>query len=164
MQDTQHVQFINFKGIKMRLILLFISCCLPVAIFASSTNSTQVGRYITIANKPSDAQVNLMQQTLQVHFPTSVETVGDAIGYLLSNSGYSLVKQEKRNTALNQLMAKPLPVVDRDLNYMTLKEALLTLVEPAFYLQVDPLHRLVSFDIKASYRKYYKSTQTGGVA
>ena len=52
-------------------------------------------------------------------------------------------------------MAKPLPVVDRDLSYMTLKQALLTLVEPAFYLEVDPLHRLINFEVKPSYQKYY---------
>ncbi len=128
----------------MRVLILFILCS-PVIVFASNaSDTTQMGRYITVANKPSNAQVNLMQQTLQVHFPTSVVTVGDAINYLLSNSGYSLVNKSKRNMTLNQLMAKPLPVVDRDLNDMSLKTALLTLVEPAFYLEVDPLHRLCS--------------------
>ena len=125
----------------MRKIVLIIFMICSISVLAGNE---QIGRYMTVANKPSNAQVNLMQQTLQVHFPTSVVTVGDAINYLLSNSGYSLVNKSKRNMTLNQLMAKPLPVVDRDLNDMSLKTALLTLVEPAFYLEVDPLHRLCS--------------------
>ena len=78
----------------MRKIVLIIFMICSISVLAGNE---QIGRYMTVANKPSNAQVNLMQQTLQVHFPTNVQTVGDAINYLLANSGYELVNKDKRN-------------------------------------------------------------------
>ena len=127
---------------------------LPIVAIAGQS---QIGRYVSVDNKPTAAQVDLMQQTLQIHFPTSVVTVGDAVSYLLANSGYSLVDPNIQSPDLTQLLNKNLPIVDRDLYYMNLKQALLTLVEPAFYLEVDPLHRLVNFDVKPKYKKYYQT-------
>lgn len=123
----------------------------------ANAGQSQVGRYVSVDNKPTQAQIDLMQQTLQIHFPTSVVTVGDAVNYLLANSGYSLVDANVQSPDLIQLLNKNLPVVDRDLKYMNLKQALLTLVEPAFYLEIDPLHRLVNFDVKPKYKKYYQT-------
>jgi hypothetical protein len=51
------------------------------AVYADET--TTVGRYLTVSNKPTSAQTNLLSQTIQVRFPQGIQTLGDAMNYLL---------------------------------------------------------------------------------
>src|SRR5437016_1484115 len=76
---------------------------------------TQVGRYLTVFNKSTIPQVDLLSQIVQVHFPQNIQTVGDAMNYLLQWSGYSLVIEANRSKALKIILAKPLPLIDREL-------------------------------------------------
>jgi type IV pili sensor histidine kinase/response regulator len=112
-------------------------------------NTVLVGRYLTVKNKPSLAQTDLLSQTIQVRFPQRVQTIGDAMDYLLRFSGYSLIAPPHRSSALQILLSKPLPLVDRDFGPMPLKEALTTLAGPAFYLTQDSLNRQVNFKVKS---------------
>ncbi|MGH8490231.1 MAG: FimV/HubP family polar landmark protein, partial [Gammaproteobacteria bacterium] len=53
---------------------------------------------------------------------------------------------------LPTLLGWPLPAVHRTLGPMRLDEALKTLAGPAHYLVVDPVHRLVSFELREPYQ------------
>ena len=135
--------------------LVTISLCsvLSTGFAASpSKNVMATSRYFSIENKPSAAQVNLLSQTIQLRFPQKVQTVGDAVNYLLRFSGYSLIPVAQRSIAFNNVLLKPLPLVDRDFGPMPLHDGLLTLVGPAFYLVSDPLNRTVDFRVKLEMR------------
>lgn len=137
-----------FKNICLALIIV----CINQSSFALSDDTTMIGRYMTVANKPSRAQLNLLSQTIQVRFPQNLQTVGEAVNYVLRYSGYSLVSPQKMNTALKNTLTKPLPAIDRNLEPMTLEDALIVLVGSAFILVHDPLNRTVDFQVKASFR------------
>lgn len=136
---------------KISLITLLITFNASPVLADSITN---IGRYLTVENKPTHVQTDLLSQTIQVRFPQNVQTVGDAIHYILRLSGYSLVSEQHMHAALKNTLTKPLPAVDRDLGPMTLKDALTTLVGPAFYLKQDALNRTIDFHVKSAYQAF----------
>lgn len=126
------------------------------ALNSSYADVTQMGRYLTADNEPKSAQVDLLSQEFQVRFPTSVQTIGSAMEYLLKQSGYSLVPEGKRSPALKIALSKPLPAVDRDFGPMKLKDGLATLAGPVFILVNDPLNRMISFNVSSKYSALYQ--------
>lgn len=135
---------ISFKKISILLLILSVSNIT----LASDTNT--VGRYLSVSNKPLHEQQDLLSQIFQVHFPKEVQTIGDAMQYLLRYSGYSLVAETNQSAALKNTLKKPLPLVDRNFGPMSLKDGLSTLAGPAFILMQDPLNREVNFKLKSN--------------
>ena len=95
---------------------------------------------------PTVAQKDILATALTVLFPERIQTVGEAIRYLLQRSGYRLASAEAIGPDTVSLFALPLPAVHRSLGPMTLKEALEILVGPGFHLVQDPVHRLITFE------------------
>jgi type IV pili sensor histidine kinase/response regulator len=112
----------------------------------ASAAEVQVGRYATVSALPSRAQIQLLSAAINVAFPTSVVTVGQAVDHLLQPSGYRLSPRGTAAPIREALLNLPLPEPHRTLGPMPLKTALETLVGPAFRLVEDPVHRLVSFE------------------
>lgn len=127
---------------------------------AENNNVTVTGRYLTVTNHPQSDQIDLLSQTIQVHFPVSIQTVGEAMHYLLRFSGYSLVAKAQMHDALKITLSQPLPLIDRELGPVSLKKGLLTLAGPAFYLLQDPIHRTVNFHLKERVIKNRKGKQS----
>ena len=109
-------------------------------------DDAQVGRYSVIAAVPTEAQVDLLATTLTIRFPERIQSLGEAVRYLLQRSGYRLAKVESIGPDTVMLFALPLPAVHRSLGPMTLRDALNTLAVQAFNLVQDPVHRLVTFE------------------
>ena len=155
--------YILTKKVILQLIcslsLIFI-LSYSVLSFSDESNDTQVGRYITVENKPSYAQIDLLSQTIQIHFPQNVQTVGDAMNYVLRLSGYSLVPINQMNSSLKITLSKPLPAIDRSLGPMSLSAALCILVGTPFYLVNDPINRMVDFHLKNQFAQIYKEKKT----
>lgn len=82
---------------KRRIVLLPI---LLLGAAVNASNVTQIERYVTVDHKPKASQINPSLTVVQVHFPREVETVGQAVNYRISYSGYSLVNEEKASTEL----------------------------------------------------------------
>ncbi len=109
-------------------------------------NDAQVGRYSVIAAVPTEAQADLLATTLTIRFPERIQTLGEAVRYLLQRSGYRLSSIASIGPDTVNLFALPLPAVHRSLGPMTLRDALKTLAGPTFTLVQDPVHRLVTFE------------------
>ena len=134
-----------------RFALAIAALCVAHVVYAS--DETNVGRYLTIMNKPTLAQTDLLSQIIQVRFPQNVQTISDAMNYLLKFSGYNLVELNKRSMDLKNTLSKPLPTVDRDFGPMSLKDALITLIGPAFNLKQDILNRTIDFTLKPQFKR-----------
>ncbi len=132
------------KRLQLCRSIIFVSIYFG-AVLSAHAATTQVGRYLSIENKPRAEQVNLLIQEFQVRFPSSVQTIGDAMNYLLKNSGYSLVPEAQRSGALKITLNKSLPAIDRDFGPMRLNDGLTTLAGPVLTLIQDPLNRTVNF-------------------
>jgi conjugative transfer region protein (TIGR03748 family) len=139
------------KNMSKRFALVLTLLCFTHIVYG--LDNTSIGRYLSVSNKPTHAQVDLLSQTIQVRFPQTVQTVGDAINYLLKFSGYSLIEMNKRSAALKNTLSKPLPAVDRDFGPMSLKDGLITLIGQAFNLKQDVLNRTIDFALKPQYKR-----------
>ena len=125
------------------------SCIVALSMVTSMSlqaSDVQVARYSLLNATPTDAQVELLATTINVTFPESIQTVGQAIRYLLIRSGYRLAGDDIIEPDTKALFALPLPAVHQTLGPMELKAALETLAGKAFVLIQDPVHRLVSFE------------------
>jgi conjugative transfer region protein (TIGR03748 family) len=147
------------KTLRQITLTILTLTCLNTVNISCASSATQVGRYMTSVVKPNHGQMNLLSQTIKVRFPLNTQTVGDAMNYLLNFSGYSLIASTKMSEPLRTTISKPLPVVDRELGPVSLRDGLTTLVGPAFYLVEDPINRTVDFRLKSAYRKIYFSNK-----
>jgi len=127
-------------------IAICIAGICTVASVNLQANDLQVGRYSLFTATPTQAQAELLTTTMTVRFPNRIQTVGEAVRYLLQRSGYRLANVESIGPDTVALFALPLPAVHRSLGPMTLREALETLAGSAFHLAQDPVHRLVTFE------------------
>lgn len=102
------------------------------------------GRYTLVELAPMAAQRDLLLQTIDVSMPEDARaTVGDGLRHVLKRSGYQLC--ETTHTVIG-LYALPLPAAHLHLGPMTLRDALLTLVGPAWELHADDRTRQVCFE------------------
>lgn len=124
-------------------VLTVLGLMSPPVVFATEI---QVGRYATVRALPTQEQVELLSVIVNVVFPASLVTVGQAMHYLLEPSGYRLSDDVAANPARAALLKLPLPKGHRALGPMPLRIALETLAGPAFRLVEDPLRRLVSLE------------------
>ena len=127
-------------------IAICVAGICTVASVNLQANDIQVGRYSLLVATPTEAQAELLATTMTVRFPERIQTVGEAVRYLLQRSGYRLATAESIGPDTAALFALPLPAVHRSLGPMTLRDALETLAGPVFHLVQDPVHRLISFE------------------
>ena len=144
---------------KRRLIAMVLLSVLFGKTCLADNEITQVSRYQTVSNKPKFSQTNLLSQSVQVRFTQNIQTIGNAMNYLLRFSGYSLVPESQMSSALRITLNKPLPIIDRELGPMSLRDGLITLSGPAFYLTQNPVSRVVDFTLKPEYQKFIKNKQ-----
>ena len=107
----------------------------------------QTGRYTYVKNTPPEDQLNPLRVVIKTRIPQSVETVGQAIGFLLARSGYTLIDKSAQGEEVQALLGLPLPQVHRNIGPMTLDQALHTLGGDAFELVIDPVRRKVAYEL-----------------
>lgn len=124
----------------------------PQITTAARQNVTQVGRYSSISNVATPAQENPLLALSQFKFGARVKTVGQALWQVLLDTGYSLVPKKQLPESAREVLAKPLPVTQRELGPISIGNALRTLMgDQVFTLVVDPVHRLVTFKLKSKF-------------
>ena len=133
-----------------RPILVFVYAVLGTCVTISPqlhASEVQVGRYSALRALPTVAQADLLSTTITARFPERIQTVGQAVRYLLQRSGYRLADHHVANSVTADLLGLPLPTVHRNLGPITLQQALETLIGPVFRLVLDPVHRLIAFEL-----------------
>lgn len=112
-----------------------------------SASLETLNRYQSERAQPLAGQVDLLMQSVTLHFPRDVKTLDDALNYLLRFSGYHLAPLSQRSLPLRMVLEQPLPAVDRTLGPISLSTALMTLVGAPFRLTHDPISREINFVI-----------------
>lgn len=106
----------------------------------------RLARYTSSAAAPEAAQLDPLEAIVQLTFPRSnVQTIGDAIGYLLLRSGYRLTPDPSMAQPARELLAMPLPEVHRRMGPYTVRTALSVLVGKPFAVTADASQRVVSY-------------------
>ena len=135
---------------KKLIILLFITGVANVGF-----SETQVGRYMQVDNSVLPAQIEPLQQVFQITFPATITTVGDAMNFILVNTGYSLVPSKNGSAMIDALLKQPLPLSDRTLGPTTVEQGLSAISGNAYQLIIDPANRLVDFRLRPQYHSIY---------
>ncbi|NKB65230.1 MAG: pili assembly chaperone [Gammaproteobacteria bacterium] len=112
----------------------------------ASNVATQVDRYSVMVVGPTAGQLDLLAVTSAVIIPSDVETIGDALGWLLRDSGYRLASESVLSIDAQKMLELPLPSVHRRFEPMALKIVIALIVGPSFYLVQDPVYRLITFE------------------
>ena len=132
-------------------------CCTGLAITGHSAwaaqqlNSVkgaqaQIGRYSVIAVAPTAGQQDLLSVTRSITIPNDINTVGDALHWLLRDSGYRVADHAVLSVEAIDMLDLPLPNAHRAFEPMPLKTVIGLMVGPAFHLVQDPVHRLIAFE------------------
>ncbi|AUH72659.1 hypothetical protein [Legionella sainthelensi] len=130
--------------------IISIAMLLTLALPSQAGNVTQINRYSTVSNKPLTAQINPLKAVQQMHFPVSIQTIGEAVSYWLRYSGYHLAFKVKQSESLQQVFQQPLPQVSRNLGPLTIEDGLNVLVgQNLFKLKQDDLLREINFSLIA---------------
>ena len=113
---------------------------------AVMSSQTQIGRYSVIAVRPAAGQQDLLSVTRAITIPSDIKRVGDALDWLLRDSGYRLVDDAVLSEDVVAMFDLPLPAAHRHFEPMPLNAVLGLMVGPAFRLVQDPVHRLIAFE------------------
>lgn len=117
------------------------------------------GRYTLVELSPSADQRNLLDQIMDITMPAgSVTSVGDAVRYLLRQSGFRFCGSPQ----IRILNALPLPPPDRHLGPLTLERALRTLVGPPWKLMVNDVTRRICFKLPSRHRHAGRANRDHG--
>lgn len=132
--------------------LVLIAVFLSHSVFArdlqqTNESSLQVSRYITLEPGPTNAQRNPLKVVFpNIIFSAKIKSVGQAIQFLLKDTGYHLAKHHPDKRVL-KMFRLPLPKIHRRMGPLTLAQALETLSGEPWQLSVDPINRLISFQL-----------------
>ena len=111
-----------------------------------SATQIRVGRYTNADAVNTKQQENLLEVVIDTEIPSKAQTVGEAIEFLLMRSGFSMASPSIQGEHVKQLLSKQLPEAHRKIGPVMLKDALMMLVGKAYWMKVDPVHRLIAFD------------------
>lgn len=125
-----------------------------------ASDLVQVNRYQRIEVSQSAPEKDLMAEVLEIEFPKSVNTVGDAITIALQTGGYRLDVYSKDLTHQSILLDLPLPDSYRQLQPQSLKSLIELLAGEAYKPRVNPVHRSVGFVLKEEYMEFVRQAQT----
>ena len=144
---------------KQVIVYLATIICLLVAGFgvanpvvSTDQQSLQVSRYVTLAAVASDTQKDPLSALIpKLVFGHQVSTVQDALQVLLNDSGYRIASYHP-DPRVHQLFNLSLPAVHRKMGPISLENALNTLAGPPWMLVVDPINRLITFQLPRHYK------------
>lgn len=110
----------------------------------------QTGRYTAVAAVPTEAQQDPLQAIVTVTFPGTVTTIAGADEYLLKGTGYGLAASQDPGADVSVMLNGLLPDVQRSLGPLTILGGLKTLAGAPFRVLIDPVHRLIGFELEPS--------------
>ncbi len=123
---------------------------LSADLYSSAPEVVRYDRYRLVDISPTQAQRYPLAQVVSLRIPASVSpTVGDALRYVLRESGYRLCTTGGQANALYQ---HPLPAVQYQLGPVRLSDALQIFGGPAWQVDVDEVQRVVCHSLRQGYQ------------
>ncbi|MEW8046500.1 MAG: hypothetical protein AB2805_08425 [Candidatus Thiodiazotropha sp.] len=137
---------------KHAITLLIALILVSLSAISHAESIYRISRYASIDPVATHEQQNPLAVVVTVNFTDQVNTVGEANNHLLMRSGHGLADISVSDPALPILLSRPLPMIHRKLGPITLDNALITLAGMAWDLVIDPVNRLISFELLEQYR------------
>jgi len=116
-------------------------------------------RYVSVQVGATPAQRNLLESVLSIHIPEQLETVGEALAYLLRPYGLRLLNTEEALPEQALLLSLALPDPHRTLDPITLIDALKLLGGESFEVTINPVTRTISYALKKDYKQFVSEAE-----
>jgi conjugative transfer region protein (TIGR03748 family) len=130
--------------------------CFVQSGFAHTDDVVSAGtdrRYIGYREAPpSEGQIHPLKALMGLIGNDSL-TIGRAMKDVLAGTGYLLAQPFSSDPHVTALLGARLPITQRNLRQLTVMEALQILAGDPWQLTLDPVHRLVSFELPAGYQQ-----------
>ena len=118
----------------------------------ADSQTLRVSRYVTLTAGANEAQKDPLSAVIpNLTFARQVVTVFDALQVLLNDSGYRIATYHP-DLRVHQLFNLALPSIHRQMGPISLENALNTLSGSPWMLAVDPVNRLVTFQLPRHYK------------
>ncbi|AHF01394.1 hypothetical protein THIAE_06075 [Thiomicrospira aerophila AL3] len=141
-----------------------IKTALLAALIASNASlvfaDERIGRYTSATPGPAPYQTNLLSSVIHLTLPREINRIGDAYTVLLSESGYRLSSEQDPN--IHQLFNQPVPAVHRQIGPMQLIQALEVLAGEQWMININPVLRTISFELRDEYRHFLDGVESTG--
>lgn len=119
--------------------------------YAQSDGFLKTSRYSFLNLSPQPDETDMLSVVVEIEFPREIQKVGDALVYLLKNSGFRLEDPERSGRHQYVLYNFDLPEVHRKIGPVTLWDALSVIANDGFFLWTNPLLRTLRFEVDAIY-------------
>ena len=133
------------------LSLVLLGRLVSRTVFATGLEPVRVGRYSAIVPGPLPSKPILLRSRSTLSSPYPCRRSVTRSNGPSHPAATGLQALHASCPSLSALLALPLPAVHRTLGPMRLDEALGALAGPAHTVVVDPVHRLVSFELRQRY-------------
>lgn len=112
------------------------------------TKRVKTDRYTSVDLKPLPEQLDLLSVVISTKIPNGIDTVKQAVEFLLMRSGYSLLDISQQSEETRIMMSNTLPEAHRNIQSMPLRSALSMLAGPAFDLKENDVYRSIIYKKK----------------
>ena len=135
------------------IIGLMTLLVVPVTYAVDNTKTIPESRYVSVRAKPLPGQQDLLTSIVDIQMPERIQSVGQALEYLLDPFGFQL---EAVNDIADQylLFVLGLPEPHRQLGPMTLMDAIITLGSQSFKPIINPVKRTVQFQLREGFIQF----------
>lgn len=144
------------QSIKLKQVIILAAIIISYSSISEAKENAIIfdSRYTTEQVGATPSQKELLNNTLRIHIPDHIKTVGEAIEHVLNPFGYRLFVDKTEVEEQYLLLILPLPKPHRELGPITLNEALSVLGGDSFTVVINPVTRRVFFQLKESHRNH----------
>ena len=140
---------------KLIHVLLLIQFGVAGVRHAEAQADVMVSRYTTVDMSIEEVKKDPLKEILQdFTLPSRLATIGQAIEYVLLDTGYKLRRPYDANPASYLLYQMKLPLTQRHFNDASFQQILNTLVPEGYELKVNPVHRQLDIGVSDNYKQY----------
>ncbi|PSU31687.1 hypothetical protein [Photobacterium lutimaris] len=136
-------------SIKKVSFIAAASLAISTAAFAN-THYVNAGGYTKIVVDTKHEQKNPLHTVLTFEFPTSIQNVGQAINFVLQNSGYQLEDLDDTDDMVLHLYTLQFPVSHRAYRNSSVEQIISTLAGRGYEIEVNDHRRRIAILPKES--------------
>lgn len=120
----------------------------------------QTGRYVTVPLGVSGHAADPMSTVVDIVFPAeTVNSVGEALSYLLARTGWRWGDGLSSDPRLESMLLLPLPESQRAIGPDSVLNIVGTLCGEPWVTVIDPVHRLVSCELRREYERLIEAVR-----
>lgn len=121
---------------------------------SGAPSMVKTNRYTHTSTALDHSQTDLLSVIITIQLPSSIRTVGDAIRFVIAQSGYQLDESAAVDDSQYYLYQLSLPETHRYFDHVTLQSVLDALGSKSYSLVVNPVKRTISYHLRDEYRQY----------